>query len=75
MVVGAMLEFLAGIFFWGGRRHLPQFAICYTLGNLCSVGASGFFVGPKKLVKVRRLSLHATDSVTADDGPHASERC
>ncbi len=52
MLIGGALEFLSTIFFWGGKQHIAQFAICYSLGNLCSIGSSCFFVGPAKLFKV-----------------------
>jgi hypothetical protein len=52
MVLGGLLAMLSTIFFWGGKAHLASFAITYTLGNLCSICSTGFFVGPCTLCKM-----------------------
>ena len=52
MLLGGFLEFLSTVFFWGGKQHIAEFAISYSLGNLCSIGSSCFFVGPVRLFKV-----------------------
>ena len=56
MSVGATLALL------GGKDHLSDYAVLYTLGNVCSICGSGFVVGPCRQAKlmfkpVRRLRM------------------
>ena len=46
MVLGGLLSMLSTLFFWGGKKMLASFAITYTLGNICAICSSCFFVGP-----------------------------
>ena len=34
------------------RRHIPEYAAFYTCGNLISIAASAFFVGPRRQLKL-----------------------
>jgi hypothetical protein len=63
MLLGGFLEFLSSVFFWGGKRHISQFAITYSLGNVCSIGSSCFFVGPAKLLKVMFEEQRKTSAI------------
>ena len=46
MSVGATLALL------GGKDHLSDYAVLYTLGNVCSICGSGFVVGPCRQAKL-----------------------
>ncbi|DAZ97005.1 TPA: hypothetical protein N0F65_011920 [Lagenidium giganteum] len=51
-VFGTLCGFLSTLMFWGGPKHIKQFAFFYTVGNLCSIGSSFFLVGPRRQLKV-----------------------
>ena len=52
MALGAVVSFLSTITFWGGKKHLSQFAVLYSVGNVLSMCSSGFIIGPCRQLKV-----------------------
>jgi len=52
MAIGFVLDFMGTLALLGGKRHIPEYAAFYTCGNLISIAASAFFVGPRRQLKL-----------------------
>lgn len=50
--VGLCLDLMATLALLGGKAHIVEYAVLYTLGNVVSICGSGFVVGPYRQLKV-----------------------
>uniref|UniRef100_A0A7S2W1V2 Vesicle transport protein n=1 Tax=Rhizochromulina marina TaxID=1034831 RepID=A0A7S2W1V2_9STRA len=61
VAIGFTLDFMASLAFLGGKAHVADYAVLYTLGNVTAIAGSAFVVGPARQCRlmfkpVRRIS-------------------
>lgn len=50
--IGLLLNIFAVLALLAGKKHIADYAVFYTLGNITSICGSGFLVGPMRQLKV-----------------------